>query len=136
MPFQSENSLLLTAPHSLAKKMRLPIFAVLAAAAAADWVRVDTWCDPFHCSSETAKWYASNEEFWVNANEGCRDPMHPNLSSLCMDWKNSRGHFYFKGQNKRCLRKEADYGFNWGSNCDGITTKCSRSEWRETACTW
>jgi hypothetical protein len=115
----------------------LAVLVTLAATATADLMRVDTWCDPSHCDSSTARWTSGFGEYYLNANEGCRDPPNvPSMTQLCVDWGNKRAHFYFEGQPRRCMRMTADYDWNAFANCHDLVMQCRRSEWTEVSCNW
>jgi hypothetical protein len=85
------------------------------------------------CDSSNALWHTAYGAFPINANEGCRDPDVPGMTSICFDWGNGRGHFYFQGQGKRCFRKWSDLevGLCWDE-----LGRCSILRWNEVACTW
>ncbi|KAK4039563.1 hypothetical protein C8A01DRAFT_16471 [Parachaetomium inaequale] len=109
--------------------MRLPTLAVLASVVpivAADYMLVLTSCLNGRCGSQ-GWWTTVEDTYWVDANEGCRDPDVPSMWSLCMDWGNQRGHFFFEGQPKRCIRKVSE---GWAEY--GMTS----SNWDEVPCTW
>ncbi|KAK3899491.1 hypothetical protein C8A05DRAFT_18079 [Staphylotrichum tortipilum] len=115
--------------------MRLPgpvaLLVTLATLAAADYMVVETYCDVFNCTSQNSVWYTAFGSYPINANEGCRDPSDvPGMNQLCMDWGRQRGHFFFDGQGRRCLRKTEDKE----NHCAGAV--CHRSIWSEVACTW
>jgi len=129
----------LTHPRSF--KMRVSVLAVLAslaASATADSMRVDTWCTLTQCNSGTARWDSAYGSYWLDANEGCRDPPNvPGMNSICMDWGNKRAHFFFDNQPKRCLRMTEDYEWNAFADCNrGLGPSCRRSIWSEVACNW
>ncbi|KXX75775.1 hypothetical protein MMYC01_207442 [Madurella mycetomatis] len=99
---------------------------------AADEMTVVTTCPLFGaCNSFNALWHSAYDNFWVNANEGCRDPSHPDMTELCMDWGNQRAHFYFAGQGKRCLRLFSSVGIG---QCYGAP--CTIQRWHEVTCNW
>ncbi|KAK4124568.1 hypothetical protein N657DRAFT_644806 [Parathielavia appendiculata] len=88
-------------------------------------------CHPTSCDSE-GYWYTAFGSYRIDANEGCRDPPDvPSMNTICMDWGNKRGHFYFDGQAKRCIRMTSDTPFGCGP---GAT--CAFSNWDEVSCTW
>ncbi len=68
----------------------------------------------------------------VNANDGCRSTPVPDMIEFCVDWKNARAHFKFKGWNtKSCLKETSnDIG-----DC-GTATTCGNSYFTPVACTW
>lgn len=110
--------------------MRLPIVTVLASFApivAADFMIVLTKCviQPW-CNSQ-GTWYTGYGAYTIDANEGCRDPVDvSSMNTLCMDWGNQRGHFFFDNQPKRCIRKTSE----------DLHSDIWLSRWEEVACTW
>ncbi|UKZ74919.1 hypothetical protein TrVFT333_002589 [Trichoderma virens FT-333] len=105
----------------------LSALTALSSGVTADYLNVVTNCGVFgNCGSEKAVWYTDFGYNPVDANEGCRDPNIPNMNTLCMDWGNRRGHFFFDGQGKRCIQERAvaEYG------------DFSFSTWAEVVCSW
>jgi hypothetical protein len=90
----------------------LGLMAVLVATVAADAMVSYTMCLAGPCHSQRAIWYTAYGSFGVDAREGCRDTNVPAMWQLCVDWGNSRGHFMFDGQPKRCIRKQASRGMS------------------------
>ena len=121
--------------------MRLPalaIFAPLVALVAADYMVVNTICLlGSGCTSQNGMWYSGYGTYPINANDGCRNPGEiPAMYSICVDWANPRGHFFFNGQPKRCLRKTEDGEYWCPSPAPRLIPTCYRSVWSEVACTW
>ncbi|KAJ4287882.1 hypothetical protein N0V88_007500 [Collariella sp. IMI 366227] len=87
---------------------------LLATSALADSMVVYTVCTgdkgTGDCRHNQAAWYSGFESGYIDANEGCRDPNVGSMNNLCMDWGNWRGHFYFDGQGKRCIKHKARMG--------------------------
>ena len=114
-------------------------FLALATTIVADEMTVLTYCHwtGTFCSSAWGLWRSAYGSYWIDANEGCRDPDPPGMNTICMDWGNSRAHFYFDGQGKRCLTKWSDLGIG---SCDSGdyngSGSCSIQKWKEVACTW
>jgi hypothetical protein len=115
----------------------LAIFAPLVALAAADYMVVNTVCySDSACSSQDGTWYSGYGTYSIDASDGCRNPgAVPAMYNLCVDWANSRAHFFFNGQPKRCLRKTED-GEYWCPPLPRTIPVCYRSVWSEVACTW
>ncbi|KAK4464432.1 hypothetical protein QBC42DRAFT_284416 [Cladorrhinum samala] len=105
----------------------------LAARVSADRMIVFQYCFFTACSSP-GTWYTAHGSYDVDASEGCRNPDVPGMTQLCVDWGKSRGHFYFLGQNKRCIR-ETSSDFQTCSDDFGFAT-CSDVYWDEVPCTW
>ncbi len=101
----------------------------LIASGAADDVTILTYCGgAVFCDSANSMWHTSFGQFPIDANEGCRDPPWvPYLNSICFDWGNQRGHFYYDNHPKRCLQQ-------WTSNA--LTSQLSMQRWKEVSCTW
>lgn len=109
-------------------KSIIALLATLATTSVADHMDTYTTCGG-PCDSE-GTFYADDGSFDVNANDGCRSTGR--LATLCMDWGNSRGHFIFDGQSKRCLSKTSTTYVE----CGDPSQNCFTNEWDETACTW
>ncbi|KFY64055.1 hypothetical protein V496_03488 [Pseudogymnoascus sp. VKM F-4515 (FW-2607)] len=107
----------------------------LATGAAADRLMTTTSCPWTGRCNSSGEWISAFGTHWLDANEGCRDPPDvPGMTSICMDWGNGRGHFYFENQGKRCLKKTGP-DFDVGP-CGDTTKQCSRQWWDEVAYTW
>jgi hypothetical protein len=115
--------------------MRLDILAVLgvlAAPALADSVEIETICNGSNCNLNIGTWRSNTAHYFgLNCNSGCRSfSKIPAFSTACFDWYRTRGHFYFQGQGKRCLkevsRKEYSCGAQW----------CRKQVWDEVPCSW
>lgn len=96
--------------------MRLDIIFLISSAAlsVADSLDTITKCYslfgiPVDCQSK-GLFKTCCGQYAIDANNGCRSPRIPGMEKLCMDWRRERGHFWFMGQNKRCLflTKERD----------------------------
>lgn len=112
-------------------KLILPAMLTMASMVAADKLITYTTCGAFGCSSD-GRWFSDSAQYRIDANEGCHDWPGPwGMRQLCMDWGNKRGHMYFEGQNKRCIRKGGDYDctgyYNWSETC---------ADWNEVGCDW
>ncbi|KAK4124570.1 hypothetical protein N657DRAFT_644809 [Parathielavia appendiculata] len=104
----------------------LAVLSCLASFATADYMIARTECFA-RCDSRASTWYTAYGSYWIDANEGCRDPPDvPAMNQICMDWGNQRGHFYFDGQSRRCIRKTSE----WAEGTRAV------SRWDEVACTW
>jgi hypothetical protein len=102
-----------------------------------DYMHVLTRCHPMNgaCSS-IGLWRTGFGWHPLSADDGCRDNQEiPNL--LCMDWAAARGHFYFTGQNKRCLKRfsRVDIGA-CRNDISRADYNCDISLWIEVPCTW
>jgi hypothetical protein len=116
--------------------MRLPTLAVLAqlvSLSAADFLIVNVVCTTSSCSYLDGKWTTDYGTNYVNGADGCQDPPYiPGMNTLCLDWKQARGHFFFDNQSKRCLHLD---GYSQPSFCPPNQT-CYQYYWNEVACTW
>jgi hypothetical protein len=106
---------------------------VLATGSAADRMLTTTSCPMIGACDSRGEFITDYGKYYIDANKDCRAPPVPSMTRLCMDWKNGRAHFVFKGQKKRCLKKGAD--FDKGP-CMDSSRKCSRQWWEEVRCTW
>lgn len=107
----------------------------LATGTTADRILTTTSCPWIGACYSQGEWI--NEQgghYWIDANEGCRDPDVPFIWNVCMDWGNGRAHFNADGQNKRCLKKTGP-DFDVGP-CADSSRQCSRQWWEEVPCTW
>ncbi|KAK3898276.1 hypothetical protein C8A05DRAFT_19109 [Staphylotrichum tortipilum] len=118
--------------------MRLPTLAVLAplvGLAAADKLVTTVICMAgVQCSYINGWWTTGYGSYWATGTDGCHwadMTTVPSLENWCLDFANNRGHFYFYGQGKRCLRVVSF-----------TQTSYSPSEtqfamvWEEVTCTW
>ncbi|KAK4035146.1 hypothetical protein C8A01DRAFT_38418 [Parachaetomium inaequale] len=109
------------------------LLAALATTSMADRMTVNTqcpceWCGS--CDSRDATFFTEHGSYGVNANTGCRGTKVPGMTELCVDWERGRAHFYYRGQNKRCLLQKS----KTVSSC--IADHCHRTEWEEARCSW
>lgn len=107
-------------------------FAAAASVVSADRLIVEHDCWLYNiCQMKSAKWHTDHGVFDVNGNDGCSSWGPPHIREICVDWAMGRVHFYFNGQGKRCLRKQADYAIDcaWPG-------KCVRAEFNEVPCDW
>ncbi len=122
-----------------AAKMQLNVASLVTAAlafattASADSMIVYKYCFFLACSSP-ATWSTAYGDYSIDSGDGCRDPDVPGMWQLCIDDANVRGHFYFDGQNKRCIRETSD-DFQHCSDDFKFAT-CSTVYWDEVPCTW
>jgi hypothetical protein len=111
--------------------------AVHLPSAAADWLETTWRCDWLGMcgySPNGARYTHFHTDFGsyeVDATEGCRGTGVPGMTEFCMDWTNTRGHFRFSGQNRRCIKKNPA-GDRY--NCDWVA--CYHDIWPEVPCTW
>ncbi|KAK3899492.1 hypothetical protein C8A05DRAFT_36893 [Staphylotrichum tortipilum] len=68
---------------------------------------------------------------YLDVDTGCSDRGVPGMNRLCMDWGNKRGHFFFDGQGRRCIRKGDDRPYS----CNALKG-CVKSTWGEVGCSW
>ncbi|PGH15255.1 hypothetical protein AJ80_05608 [Polytolypa hystricis UAMH7299] len=118
------------------KSILLTGLTVLTSSVVADKLVTVEGCDAdlfVVCGLYYSDWHTGFGVYRVNAHDGCRDTDIPAMTSLCVDWDNSRGHFYFENQPRRCFTKTSTVRFT-GDDCWGI--ECWRSEWYESPCTW
>ena len=112
--------------------MKFNLSTILVAAlgtqmAQADYAIVMTKC-ALSCHSYNAWVDAYGHYGSFNADEGCRDnPGPPGMTSICWDYGNGRGHFYYVNQPKRCFARAWSHGF---VNTDAL------EQWNEVTCTW
>jgi hypothetical protein len=119
------------------KASAIPLLA-LAAAGAADKVTILTKCAPlpgFPCLSHGLWTTDYGGNFFMDAGEGCRNPSGwvPGMNTICWDWGNARGHFYFDGQGKRCIKEFAAVGTG---GCGRQGEGCTAQRFNEVPCTW
>jgi hypothetical protein len=79
-------------------------------------------------------WTTCCGSYYILARDGCQynNPDGttvgvPGMNTLCMDWTNLRGHFYFDGQGKRCIAQNSET-----HSPSGMITVI----WFEVLCTW
>jgi hypothetical protein len=112
--------------------MKFSLTTILVAAlgthtALADYAVVMTKC-AMSCHSYYAWVDAFGNYGSFDADEGCRNnPGPPGMQSICWDWGNKRGHFYYTNQPRRCMRELFSKTFN---GADAL------ARWEEVACTW
>ncbi|KAK0391342.1 hypothetical protein NLU13_0843 [Sarocladium strictum] len=100
-------------------------------------VQADRWvvsqvCFFTSCSSRGSWLYNDGRRFDdVDFAEGCRAPFIPGVREACVDWRNSRAHFYEDGGRRRCMRET-------GSDLEecGEWNTCITSFWDDADCTW
>lgn len=69
----------------------------------------------------------------VSGYDGCSNPRNvPSMTDLCIDKKGGRGHFKFRGQNKRCLKRTTNQRSYIGYTNNDIYWMV----WTEVKCTW
>ncbi|KAH7135782.1 hypothetical protein B0J11DRAFT_169883 [Dendryphion nanum] len=120
-------------------KMQIQAFFLaglaLATSAVADRLLVTTACPSIGRCSSTGEWInESGGHYWIDANEGCRDPDVPYIYNVCMDWGNGRAHFNADGQNKRCLKRTSPDLY--AGPCADTSLQCYRQWWDEVPCSW
>lgn len=127
-------------PRSNSTKMQLPTLLVaalvLATGSFADSMVTTTSCHVITKNCNSSGQFKTNYgNYFIDANNGCRKPSNvPAMERICMDWNKNRGHFFFKGQNKRCLQRTgSDFDVK---PCADSMKKCSRQNWKEVKCTW
>ncbi|KAK4104267.1 hypothetical protein N658DRAFT_249104 [Parathielavia hyrcaniae] len=120
--------------------MRLPTLSLLllsplAHLAAADYLMVHAVCTATSCNYLDGRWHSAFGAHFVDPRGGCHDPPYvPGMTELCMDWPYGRGHFYFTGQAKRCLRIQS---VSVDPSCGPSSQiRCDDYRWDEVACTW
>lgn len=112
--------------------MKITLPAILAAALGTQTVLADyaifyTFCG-FGCDSRYMWVDAFGSYGLFDGNEGCRDnPGPPGMSSICFDWGNRRGHFFYVNQPKRCFKQI------WTRDPESAR---AIADWSETPCTW
>lgn len=110
------------------------LLTALVATVAADRIEVFSNCGPFGCNRSSATWYNDHDQqFYVNGNDGCRDPDVPGVYQVCFDWgkDRKRGHFYADGQGKRCFRQYSEFQHTY---CG--TGECYTTWFTESPCNW
>ena len=114
--------------------MRISLPAILVAAVGtqtvlADYTIVGTKCGPFNNCHSYNVWVDAYGHYGTyNAEEGCRDnPGPPGMTSICWDYGNGRGHFYYVNQPKRCFTRTFSYG---------VTNQDAFEQWNEVGCSW
>lgn len=117
--------------------MKTSLSAILVTAlgtytALADYTLIGTKCGPFgDCNSWNVWIDAFGYYGSFNANGGCRPfPGPPGMQSICWDWTNKRGHFFYANQPKRCIRRT--FAYVVGDESDGDALE----QWDEVPCTW
>ena len=116
--------------------MRLSTPAFMLSLSLAATVQADRWvissiCFFTSCSNQGTWYYNDGRSFDVNFNEGCRAPFIPGVKEVCMDWGNSRAHFYGDSGRRACMREvesEIEQCGDWNS--------CITSWWEDTNCSW
>jgi hypothetical protein len=108
-----------------------------ATCALADGMAVFTYCASFNiwCTSVSGVFTTDYGSYRVDANEGCRGTGVPGMTEFCVDWGNSRGHFRFGGQARRCMSKKHTMNIDGYGQCPTGST-CNLSAWEEVRCTW
>lgn len=114
--------------------MKISLSTVLVATlgtytALADYTLIGTKCRSVGPCQSWNIWISDFGSYgMLNANDGCRnDPGPPGMQSICWDWGNGRGHFYYVNQSKRCMRRSFSYGVGEGDAFE---------QWEEVGCTW
>ncbi|KAL2258440.1 hypothetical protein VTK26DRAFT_8260 [Humicola hyalothermophila] len=121
-------------PHITMRLSTLLSLIPLAGFAAADYMTVTTHCFPTSCNTVDGRWHSAYGTYFINASDGCHDPQYvPDMTEICIDWARGRAHFYFRGQNKRCLRMDS---YEWDESCYSPQYSCYQSRWNEVPCTW
>ena len=122
--------------------------------------RILTPWGPYGCHVQKASYYkTSTGHYFNNAGSGCyntgvpnskfhpslpyliyltmRQPCltsHPTVVEFCLDWGNSRAHFRFNNQNKRCMKLISQLEMRW--SCVNPDTACLFHNFAEVPCTW
>jgi hypothetical protein len=115
--------------------------AWLAPSVVADWLETTWVCDAdlfVMCGPTTVGPYSHFHtdfgSYHVYTQSGCHSTSIPGMTDFCIDWGNSRAHFKFSGQNKRCLRNPGNGERFTGNSCPAL--ECWRDVWTEVPCTW
>lgn len=96
------------------------------------------------CENNRAQWYPSGPQSYglaVPADAGCWNPKGsvapgpPALNNVCIDMSMARGHFYFDGQNRRCLVRRTMDLLSVRNVCS-FPYDVYESRWDEVNCTW
>lgn len=118
-------------------RLDIAVLAALVAPALADSLTIRTSCNSVGVCNSGGVWHASNANYGdlvnnkLNLNGGCRSLPIPAFQQVCFDWNNRRAHFYFNGQNKRCLKEASVNQYH----CAG-GDRCWEHRWNEVPCTW
>ncbi|KAK5652240.1 hypothetical protein OQA88_10737 [Cercophora sp. LCS_1] len=80
-------------------------------------------------------WHSAYGHQPINAAPGCRDNPIPGMTSMCLDYDARRGHFYFSGQGKRCLRIFAYDASGMTCSFDNRWI-CGLVRFEEVECNW
>ncbi|KAK4151560.1 hypothetical protein C8A00DRAFT_35811 [Chaetomidium leptoderma] len=109
----------------------LTSLVALATTASADYLDVTVICVFGGCNN-VGYFTTAHGTYQVNANDGCRGTSVPDMTEFCVDWKNGRAHFKFKGWTTKSCLKETKSDIN---GCGPMTT-CGTSNFTPIKCTW
>jgi hypothetical protein len=100
----------------------------------ADKLIVSQYCFTLACTN-SGTWHTNyGTHYFIDADDGCRDTDVPAMYQLCMDYSKGRGHFFFEGQGKRCLKETSN---DWAHCSDDFQfATCTTIYYDEVPCTW